>query len=833
MPCRYSIYFIFSLRKQVEKKTLQLRKATVVARQNEQKYRIIAENTSDVVWLSDFSFTLSYISPSVEKMLGEKASGYLKKNIEEKYPPKYIAQLNEILNEELENEKIDGYSKNRSRILELEHFHADGSTLWVEMNVSFVRDTAGRPTGLHGVMRDITEKVKARKYIQKRLAMEKLLSKISRKAIGDPNPEKILPKILKHAGSAMGISRAYVFRYNSQFNSVSNTFEWCATGIRPRGDKLQQQSCEFSWVCKELKQGRVVKFKNTEKIPDDATKKDLRLHNVISVLIVPLVLNDRFYGYIGFDECIKSKKWHSEDVKVLQSLAFIVTSLIVRHKTDRELTIKDRSIELSLVGKAIADLNGRITYANQTFLKYWRYNNVEEIVNKTVYSFWESSHESMKVIKAIREDGSWKGELKGIRADGTLFDALVQASLVTGNDGNPLCMQASFFDITDRKIWERELMEAKEKAEESNRLKSAFLANISHEIRTPMNGILGFLNLLKEVNFSVQEKEEFIEKMNESGKRLLNTLNDIMESATIEAGGTAVHADEVNFSELMQSSFDFFRPEAERKNITFRMVNNVQVNSVITDKYKLERILYNLVNNALKFTEQGTVEFGAELKGKFLKFYVKDTGTGIPEDQAGKIFGQFIQAEMGLERRFEGAGLGLSISKAYVEKLGGKIWYSSTKNEGSIFNFKVPYKPAYSVEVHPALHQKLAMDNLLKGHKILIAEDDQFSYLFLEISLKNLGAEIIHTETGEDTIRALLDNPDISLILMDIKMKGMNGIEATRRIRDLNVKVPIIAQTALAFADEQNKALEAGCNEHITKPIDKELLLKKIRKLLN
>ncbi len=826
--------FNFSLRKQIEKQTFLLKKARDIARRNVKNYKLIAENTSDVVWLSDLNFNTSYISPSVEKMFGGKVDDHMKKSIEEKIPSKYVENLKSILHEELENEKIPDCNKDRSRVLELKHYCTDGSTIWVEMNVSFVRNIEGKPIGLHGISRNITENIKTRKYIERRLAMEKLLSNISRIAVGNSNINDTLKKIVKKAGSVLNVSRVYIFEHVNQNDTVSNSFEWCAKDVTPQIDKLQQQPCnEFSWFFDKLKQGRVIKYKNIGKIPDEPTRNILQLQGIISVLIVPLTLNDRFYGFIGFDECRTARSWDAEDVKVLQSLAYIVASLIERNKTERELRIKNRSIELSLVGKAMSDLEGKITYANQTFLNYWRYQNVEEVLNKTVYDFWESSYESSKIVNAIHEKGSWGGERKGIRSDGSVFDVLVQASLVTSKEGKPLCMQASFFDISERKIWEKELIHAKEKAEESSRLKSAFLANMSHEIRTPMNGIIGFLNLLEEVDFTTEEKKELVHIVNESGKRLINTINDIIESSIIEVGEIAINVDEINLSELMSKTYKHFKPEADKKNLLIKINNKAEKLLIETDKNKLERILHELINNALKFAEKGSIEFGAELQESFVYFHVKDTGTGIWETQIEKIFHPFTQADMSLSRKHEGSGLGLYISKAYVEQLGGKIWINSIKNEGSSFFFTIPYNPVILSNAETKEKGKLNKDNFLAGQKILVAEDDPNSFHLLELSLKRFGAEIIHTVTGEDTIQSLLDNPDISLILMDIKMPGMNGLEVTRIIRNFNNDIPIIAQTAFAFLGDKKKAIEAGCNEYISKPINRNLLLQKIEQLLN
>ncbi len=826
-------FLFFYLINQYKKQARQLRQTHIVATQNEEKYRLLAENTSDVVWLSDLNFNLIYISPSVEKMFGWKVSDRLKMSLAEKTPPKHIENLKSLLHEELEKDKIYDSDRKRSKILEMEFFRADGSSVWVEMNISMVRDKAGCPVGLSGITRNIDEKVKAREFVEKRLAVEKLLSGISRKAVGDSDIHVIINKIIKKTGLAMDVSRVYVFGYDPQNDRINNRFEWNAKNVLSRFDHLQQLSiAEFLWFFDKLKQGKVIKYKNVEEIPDEQTKNALRLQAILSILAVPLILNDKFQGFIGFAECRKAKKWHVDDVEVLQSLAFIVVSLLNRQKIETELTIKSRTIELSQIGKAMADLNGKITYANPTFLKYWRYQHPEEVLNKSVFDFWESNEEPGKVVAAISANGRWEGEMKGIRSDGSVFDVLVQASLVTNHKDKPICMQASFFDITERKIREQELWKAKEKAEESSRLKSAFLANMSHEIRTPMNGILGFINLLKEEDLSVKEKEEYTFMVTESGNRLLNTIDDIMECSFIEVGELEINKEETDLPELMHQMYTLFRPEADRKNIVLKMNCSEERRLIQTDKNKLERILYHLLNNALKFTENGTVEFGAEVKEEFIQFYIKDTGLGIPENPLVNVFEPFIQADMGLNRRHEGSGLGLSISKAYVEKLGGKIGFTSIKNEGSTFSFTIAHESEKTAKGGFA-PVKISEDDFLSGRKILIAEDDYYSSLLLESSLKYSGARILKTQSGKGAVQMLMDNPDIALVLMDMKMPGMNGIEATSIIRQFNAHVPIIAQTALVLVDEKKMLLEAGCNDYISKPINTHLLLNKIKQLLN
>jgi len=386
---------------------------------------------------------------------------------------------------------------------------------------------------------------------------------------------------------------------------------------------------------------------------------------------------------------------------------------------------------------------------------------------------------------------------------------------------------------------------AKEKAEESDRLKSAFLANMSHEIRTPMNGILGFAELLKEPKLKDNEQIEYIGMIEKSGKRLLNIINDIIDISKIEAGQMEVYLEESNINDQIEFINRFFQPEFERKGLQHSIKNGLSSNeSVIkTDREKIYAILSNLVKNAIKYTNTGSIEFGYELvktqsgtveqdRG-FLQFYVKDTGIGIPKERQNAVFERFIQADISDKMALQGAGLGLSISKAYVEMLGGKIWVESEPGNGTIFYFTIPYTSENKSEIIIKDISKAVEGRKISNLKILIAEDDKTSDLFITIALNKLCKKVLHAQNGVDAIRISRGNPDIDLILMDIKMPDLDGYEATRQIREFNKDVIIIAQTAYGLEGDREKTLEAGCNDYISKPIIVDELLALIQLQLN
>jgi len=436
--------------------------------------------------------------------------------------------------------------------------------------------------------------------------------------------------------------------------------------------------------------------------------------------------------------------------------------------------------------------------------------------------------EDFPVSRIVKDKKSIKNQIVGIHHPGKkeVVWVLVNGFPVLNMAGGITEIIISFIDITERLQAERALIKAKEKAEESDRLKSAFLANMSHEIRTPMNGILGFSDLLKEPGLSGEEQQEYIKIIEKSGARMLNIISEIMDISKIESGQMDVTLQETNISEQIKDVYKLLQPEADRKEIDLIYKSNLSLEeaSVLTDRNKLDSILTNLVKNAIKYTSEGSIAFGCERAENAYLFYVKDTGIGIPKERQEAIFERFIQADLQDIQARQGAGLGLSIAKAFVEMLGGSIWVESEVGMGSKFYFTLPYSTKPSVNLSDkgeSSYPESLNANSPSEHqlKILIAEDDETSGLLLSILLKDISIEIIQTTNGIKAVEICRNHPDIDLVFMDINMPEMGGYEATRQIRQFNRDVVIIAQTAYALVGDRELSMKAGCNDYLSKPI--------------
>lgn len=390
-------------------------------------------------------------------------------------------------------------------------------------------------------------------------------------------------------------------------------------------------------------------------------------------------------------------------------------------------------------------------------------------------------------------------------------------------------------DITAMKKVESELISAKEKAEESDRLKSAFLHNISHEIRTPMNAIIGFSDFLSNPELTFDKRIQYSGIIIRSSHQLLSIITDIVNIATIESGQDKVCESSVNINSICQLLYDQFLHQAKSKQLmlTFETELTDSDSEIVTDMTKFTQILTNLIGNALKFTQNGYIKYGYIHINDTLQFYVEDSGIGIAAHLHKSIFDRFNQVDTTLTRTLSGSGLGLAISKAYIEMMGGRIWVNSDLGHGSTFNFTLPYKQDFLHTSEAIKHPNTELENNTKQKTILIAENEDLNYGILEEILASENVHLIRAVNGFDTIDICRNNPNIDLLVLEIEMPDIDGFELIHKIKEMYPELPVIAQDSHNNTINSEKVKEYGFADIIEKPINKSLILSKISRQLD
>ncbi len=488
----------------------------------------------------------------------------------------------------------------------------------------------------------------------------------------------------------------------------------------------------------------------------------------------------------------------------------------------------------------VLDTKGNVAMINKKGCEILGYDE-KDIIGKNWFENFlpqDKREQTKKILNKLLKNDSESAEYYDnviVNSKGQTRIVAWHNAVITDDKGNITGILASGEDVTEKRKQESELLKAKEQAMESDRLKSAFLANMSHEIRTPMNAILGFTQLLKEPDFPEEERNEFINIIYQSGKSLLDLINDIIDISTIEAGQIKINLRKVSLNDVNKQVYNLFKLQSAEKGIELTMVNKLPDGKdiIVTDELKLRQVLINLVGNALKFTSKGYIKFGYNLIAGKIEYFVEDTGTGIPEKYRPFVFDRFRKFEHYDKNKmpYKGTGLGLSISKAFIEHLGGEIYFTTKENKGTTFFFYLPYNTSLKTNNKSQIDMsKQEISKSLEGKKILVAEDDAYIVKYLEMALKPLKLKMVVANNGEDALEYVKNDPEIALVLMDIRMPVMGGHEATRLIKKLRPELPIIAQTAFALAGDKEKALESGCDDYISKPINRTQLIELIEK---
>jgi len=785
--------------------------------ESERKLKTIIETSPDGIAITALDGTVQFVTNQIVSLWGYSTSEeIIGRNVLEFVDEAYRGKASYLISEMLKG--------NLTGAAEYLMIRKDGSAFYCESNANVLHDGSNNPIGILFVNRDIT----SRKQTE--------LDLIRAKEAAEESEAKYR---LVFENAPLGLihydSNGQIISCNEEFVRIIGSSKQALEGL----DMLK------------LPDKKIVKAVNVALAGELGHYEDY-YHSTtankttpVQVLFAPIFTNEKIVGGVGIIQDITERK-KSEEVLKEQNEEYLALNEELL-QTNEELYKAKRLVEKSEEKLRLMLKNSSDTYVLVNEMGEQFYVS-DAAVRATGFSLDELLGPIQNVIypddldivlKAWSEVLSKKDEVIRVQyrhkhktKEYIWYEAVGQNFL-----DNPLinAVVVNVRDITTMKEFELELINAKEKAEESDRLKSAFLANMSHEIRTPMNGILGFTSLLKQAKGTIEEQREYINIIEKSGFRLLNIINDIIDISKIESGQMKLKIAPTNIDEQLKYLFDFFKPEAERKGLAFLLKKGVCAESSIinTDGEKIYAILTNLIKNAIKFTDTGVVEVEYFCKDKDFEFLVRDTGVGIPKDRQQAIFERFVQADISDKRAYQGAGLGLSITKAFVEMLGGKIWVESEVHVGSVFHFTIPaVQQQFVPEKKTNAELKLSKPNLPKL-KVLVAEDDSASSMLLTLMLGNLDFTIFQASNGQRAVDIILKNPDIDLILMDIKMPELTGLEATEAIRKFNGKVVIIGQSAHALAGDKERAIQAGCNDYITKPISYEVLMSLIRKFFN
>jgi len=676
--------------------------------------------------------------------------------------------------------------------IEKRYISKNGNLIWCEMSISANRSDDGSIELFTGIINDISK----RKQIENELiASQNLFSTIFKNSpvafvLGSIDTQTYLD-----------VNESFVLQMGYSKNEV-----------------IGKKSTELSFF--ENDQDRVTmieKVKETGFINGyqvNCKKKSGEIFTVLFSITIVTAYNQTCLLLTAMDisERISFEKALKESEQNYKKLVDFLPDGIAVHQKGKIVFANDYAIklfegtsELDFIGKSALDL------VHSDFKEI-----VKERINKTL-DFDEGTPLIEEVFVSL------KGKPIYVEV----------ASLPFSYTGNHASLVV-FREISSRKIAENELIKAKNKAEESDRLKSAFLANMSHEIRTPMNAIKGFAQLLEDPELTLDKRHKFIKIINQRTDDLLMLINDILDTAKIEAGQMSIVETTENVDVLLNEICQFFIYQQELlndKRLKIKIINNLEPSQTIftTDFFRLRQILINLLNNAIKFTDEGYVNFGCKLiENNTLLFFVEDSGIGIPEDKKDLVFAPFRQLnDSQISRQHSGTGLGLSIVNGLLKLMDGKVWFNSIEGKGTTFYFSIPFKQETKKKMAGFYSSIDTFD--WKNKTILLVEDDEFNaQLIIEFLLKT-NVRILHVTNGLDAIKIFKQNPTIDITLMDIQLPDINGFELTQMFKSMNRNCVIIAQTAYAAESDKKRAISSGCIDYISKPIVQDQLLKLIQ----
>lgn len=661
-------------------------------------------------------------------------------------------------------------------------------------------------------------------------------------------------RVLKILGEVSGAERVYIFNNIEQNNNLkmklvaqwTNNEQWQVAEWKQNGLECNYSDGFNRWA-KELRLEKEI-IGNIEDFPPNEASV-LKRRNAKSVLILPLMIEDTFYGFIGFEMCSRKHSWSSLEVNLLRSAAASLSvyeeQVLAKKRLQNSKETLDKIISSSPNAILLVDNSLNVIDCNQEAVNLLETGKKNNLLKVNLMQFFDEQirNDVFAAFKTKPNTGVRKGiEFSLKTSKGRNIISEISFSPVTNIEGHENALVIVIRDITPRKLFEKEIIEAKEAAEVANRAKSDFLANVSHEIRTPMNAILGFTDILKNEIGGKTEYKEYLNGISNGGKNLLSLINDILDLSKIEAGKLDIQKEPANPVNLINDIEQIFRLSAKQKHI--KLITKLPdefPEQVIVDYSRIRQVLLNLVGNAIKFTNKGgkiELEFRYQPQNNHtgtLTYIVSDTGIGIPETQQKSIFSPFTQQSGQDTRKYGGTGLGLTISKRLVEMMGGEIKLTSKVAKGSTFEVCM-----YNISMNKKKINKITTDKPLsqvsnvrfENCRILLVEDIESNRQVVRGYLQNTGVELIEAYNGKEALE-ILDDVMPQLILMDMQMPVMNGFDTTKIIRG-NARyknIPIIAVTALALKEETSK-VKTISDGYIRKPVQRNELFTLLMKHL-
>jgi len=504
-------------------------------------------------------------------------------------------------------------------------------------------------------------------------------------------------------------------------------------------------------------------------------------------------------------------------------------------------------VSSAMISIYLSAVDGKLSYANEAFRDMLNYPSLEELHLENMLSFFKEVGQKNRFTDQLFKEGKvrdFETELltRDRQTKYVILNAILEGETISG----------MIMDISDRKMaeqrmksYQQELIKARHKAEQSEKLKTAFLANMSNEILTPMNSLAGFSELLSRPGLTTETLAGYAEKINTSSNQLINLIDNIIDIAKVECGEVTLKMSECRINHILLDLYAFYEQklrETRKETITLLLKRGNKDNdfAILTEPYRLKQVLSNLLSNAIQYTDTGTIEFGYNIiNGQdtgnipMIRFFIKDTGKGIMKEKLSLIFDRFRQSEEYSTKLSDGAGLGLPVSKAYIELLGGRLWIESEIGAGSEFCFVLPYHQISMKEGIQIVNEVQELPADWHDKTILVAEDTDSNWLYLEAILKKTRVRLIRAENGQVALDKLRQHKEIDLILMDLRMPVMSGYDAVIQIKDQGLKIPIIVQTAYANEEDKEKIKKLECDDYLIKPVIKENLLKVVSRYIS